>query len=110
MAALRAMQQVQHHVASQTETSNGAASVVNQLAAIAKERDVQFQLEQEQRKLRQEEERRMNNIKREEDLFGEDEYDLPSGSKRRLSQVDSPEGSMRPAPTFVVPAQHVFRS
>jgi hypothetical protein len=109
MAALRAMQQVQqvqHHVA--TDTSNGATQVVNQLAAMAREREERFQHEQEQRKLREEEQQRLRmQVKREEDLFGDDEYDLPSSTKRRLSQVDSPEDVMRPAPSFVVPTYTV---
>jgi hypothetical protein len=108
MAALRAMQQVQHHAASQPETSNGAASVVNQLAAMARQRDERFKQEQEMRKLREEEERRMRmvDVKREDhDIFGDDELEYNSsyaGSKRDISQVDSPEESIRPAPSFVV--------
>ena len=107
MAALRAMQQVQSHAASLPEQANGAASVMSQLAAMAKQREEQFKQEQEMRKLREEEERRMRmEVKREDDLFGDDELDYnPSyaGSKRDISQVDSPEESTRPAPSFVVP-------
>jgi hypothetical protein len=106
MAALRAMQQVQHHAAAQPEASNGAASVVSQLAAIARQRDERFKQEQEMRKLREEEERRMRlDVKREDDLFGDDDMDYSSsyaGSKRDISQVDSPAESNRPAPSFVV--------
>ena len=106
MAALRAMQQVQHQAAAQPEASNGAASVVSQLAALAREKDERFKQEQEMRKLREEEERRMRfEIKREDNLFGDDEFEYNSsyaGSKRDISQVDSPEESNRPAPSFVV--------
>jgi outer membrane protein OmpA-like peptidoglycan-associated protein len=108
MAALRAMQQVQqvqHHA---TDSSNGPSQVVNQLAAMARERDERFQHEQEQRKLQEEEQQRLRmQVKREEELFGDDEYDLPSSTKRRLSQVDSPEDVMRPVPSFVVPTYTV---
>jgi len=101
------MQQVQHHAASQPEASNGAASVVNQLAAMAKQQDERFKQEQEMRKLREEEERRMRlEVKREDDLFGDNddlEYNSSyAGSKRDISQVDSPEESTRHAPSFVV--------
>lgn len=107
MAALRAMQQVQSHAASLPETANGAASVVSQLAAMAKQRDEQFKQEQQMRKLREEEERRMRMdvVKREDDLFGDDDLEYNSsyaGSKRDISQVDSPEEATRPAPSFVV--------
>ena len=106
MAALRAMQQVQHHAATQPDGSNGATLVVNQLAAIAQEQNERFQYEQEMRKLREEEERRMRlEVKREDDLFGDDDMEYNSsyaGSKRDISQVDSPEEASRPAPSFVV--------
>jgi hypothetical protein len=106
MAALRAMQQVQQHAATQPEASNGARLVVNQLAAIAQEQNERFQQEQELRKLKEEEERRLRmEVKREDDLFGDDDLEYNSsyaGSKRDISQVDSPEESMRPAPSFVV--------
>ena len=106
MAALRAMQQVQSHAASLPETANGAASVVSQLAAIVKQRDERFKQEQQMRKLREEEERSMRmDVKREDDLFGDDDLEYNSsyaGSKRDISQVDSPEEATRPAPSFVV--------
>jgi hypothetical protein len=102
-AALRAMQQVQHHVAAQPETANGAASVVNQLAAMAQDERYKAQ---ELKKLREEEERRMRIVKEEDDdLFGDGELSYnPSyaGSKRDISQVDSPEESTRHAPSYVV--------
>ena len=102
MAALRAMQQVQHHAASQPETSNGAALVVNQLAAMAKQQDERFKQEQEMRRLREDEERILSEqVKREDDLFEDDELEYnPSftGSKRNISQVESPEESNRNAP------------
>jgi hypothetical protein len=102
------MQQIQQHAATQPETSNGAARVVDQLAAIAKQQDERYKQEQEMRKIREDEERRMR-IKQEDtdDLFGDEElspgYD-PSftGSKRDISQVDSPEESNRAHPSFVV--------
>jgi len=79
---------------------------VSQLAAMAKQRDEQFKQEQEMRKLREEEERRMRmEVKREDDLFGDDDLEYNSsyaGSKRDISQVDSPEEATRPAPSFVV--------
>jgi hypothetical protein len=100
------MQQVQSHAASLPDTANGAASVVSQLAAMAKQRDEQFKQEQEMRKLREEEERRMRmDVKREDDLFGDDDLEYNSsyaGSKRDISQVDSPEEATRPGPSFVV--------
>jgi hypothetical protein len=106
MAALRAMQQVQHHAAQQHGDPNGAAAVMSQLAARAKEQNERFQAEQEMRKLKEEEERQMREVKQEEDLFGDDELDgyngAYAGSKRDISQVDSPEEPTRPAPTFVV--------
>lgn len=105
MAALRAMQQVQHHAAAQPEASNGAAQVVNQLAAIARQQDERFKQEQELRRQREEEERQRLEIKKEDDLFGDDDLEYSSsypGSKRRLSQVESPEESNRPAPTYIV--------
>lgn len=107
MAALRAMQQVQHQAASLPETSNGASLVVNQLAQIAQEQNERFKHEQEMRKLRDEEERRLREVKREEDdLFGDGDLENYNssygGSKRDISQVDSPEENMRPAPTFMV--------
>jgi len=102
------MQQVQHHAAQQQGDSNGAAAVVSQLAAIAKQQDEQFKAEQEMRKLKEEEERglQMMDVKREDDLFGDVEMDgynsSYAGSKRDISQVDSPEEPLRPAPSFVV--------
>jgi hypothetical protein len=107
MAALRAMQQVQHQAASLPETSNGASLVVNQLAQIAQEQNERFKHEQEMRKLREEEEKRLREVKREEDdLFGDGDLENYNssygGSKRDISQVDSPEENMRPAPTFMV--------
>lgn len=108
MAALRAMQQVQHVTAQQQgDSANGAAAVVSQLAAMAKQQDERFKAEQELRKLKEEEERslRMVDIKREEDLFGDDELEYNSsyaGSKRDISQVDSPEEPSRPPPSFIV--------
>ena len=102
------MQQVQHHAAQQQGDSNGAAAVLSQLAAMAKKQDEQFKAEQEMRKLKEEEERalRMVDVKREVDLFGDDEMEGYSssyaGSKRDISQVDSPEEPSRPAPSFVV--------
>ena len=103
---MRAIQQVQHHAAAQPEASNGAASVVSQLATIARQKDQQFKQEQEMRKLREEEERRMRlEVKQEEDLFGDNELEYNStyaGLKRDISQVDSPEESIRPAPSFAV--------
>jgi hypothetical protein len=114
MAALRAMQQVQHHATSQPETSNGAAAVVSKLAAMAKQQDERFKQELEMRKLREEEERRMRmEVKEEDDLFRDDdelEYN-PSyaGSKRDISQVDSPEEAIRPSPAFVVNIASLLR-
>jgi hypothetical protein len=106
MAALRAMQQVQQHAATQPEASNGATLVVNQLAAIAQEQNERFQQEQELRKLKEEEEQRLRiEVKGEDDLFGDDDLEYNSsyaGSKRDISQVDSPEEAMRPAPSFMV--------
>jgi hypothetical protein len=113
MAALRAMQQVQHHAASQPETSNGAAAVVSQLAAMAKQHDERFKQEQEMRKLREEEERRMRmEVKQEDDLFRDDdlEYNSYTGAKRGISQVDSPEEANRPGPSFVVNIASLPRS
>ena len=107
MAALRAMQQVQHHAAAQPETQNGAAQVVNQLAALARQQDERFKQEQELRRQREEEERLQMEVKKEEeeDLFGDGELGYSnsfSGSKRRLSQVESPEEQNRPGPSYVV--------
>ena len=112
MAALRAMQQVQHQAASLPETSNGASLVVNQLAQMAQEQNERFKHEQEMRKLREEEEKRLKDVKREEDdLFGDGDlgnYNSSyGGSKRDISQVDSPEENMRPAPTFMVQSPYL---
>lgn len=100
------MQKVQHHATSQPETSNGAAAVVSKLAAIAKQQDELFKQEQEMRKLREEEEGRMRmEAKQEDDLFRDDELEFNQsygGSKRDISQVDSPEEAIRPTPAFVV--------
>src|SRR5205814_9378487 len=96
----------------QPETSNGAASVVSKLEALAKQHNERFKQEQEMRKLRDEEERRMRmGVKPEDDLFGDDELEYNAsyaGSKRNISHVDSPEEGARPAPSFVVlPSQIV---
>lgn len=51
-------------------------------------------------------------VKEEDDLFGDDElsgYNSSyAGSKRDISQVDSPEESHRGAPSFVVSRAHVL--
>ena len=102
------MQQVQHHAASQPDASNGAAAVVNQLAVLARHQEEQYKQEEALRRLKEEEELRlrMTEVKREDDLFGDDDSEysatFTTKPKRDISQVDSPEEANRAAPSFVV--------
>jgi hypothetical protein len=105
MAALRAMQQIQNHVATTPDASNGAATVVNRLAAIARDEDERYKQQEALRRLKEDEESRLREVKREDDLFGDDDSEYSgtfSKGKRDISQVDSPEEANRAAPSFVV--------
>jgi len=77
---------------------------VNQLAAIARDEDERYKQQEALRRLKEEEELRLREVKREDDLFGDDdsEYSGTFKSKRDISQVDSPEEANRAAPSFVV--------
>jgi len=99
------MQQIQNHVATTPDASNGAATVVNRLAAIARDEDERYKQQEALRRLKEDEESRLREVKREDDLFGDDDSEYSgtfSKGKRDISQVDSPEEANRAAPSFVV--------